>query len=131
MTLYATSNASLLKARLFSLIIDLLEQNKTNITIFINSKEYKNIPYFIKKYQYTDDCIEADILFVDTLDNLPKQCIEEHKIFVTRYRDFIFNKNKIIGAFFWQKGRPTIIFNRKKLNDFGVVLPKKYNKYIE
>ena len=129
--IFAVSNAVLLKASLFSLIVDLLDHNLSNTAVYIDSKEYRDIPKFVKKYRYTDNCLEADILFVDTLKHLPKECIEDHKIFVTKYRDFISNKDKIIGAFFWQKGRPTIIFNKNRLEDFGIELPQKYSKYIE
>ncbi|BCD68086.1 hypothetical protein [Nitratiruptor sp. YY09-18] len=127
----AASNADLIKASLFSLIVELLNRDNPYVQIYINSKEYQNIPKYIKKFKFTNNCVNADIIFVDSLSLLQKECIYDHKIFVTSYYDFVHNKDKVIGAFFWQKGRPTIIFNKKMLEYFGVKLPPKYNKYID
>ena len=129
--LVASTNTNLIKASLFSLIVELLERDNPYVQVYIDSKEYKDIPKYVKKYKFTQNCLDADILFVDKLSELPKECIYEHKVFVTRYIDFIKNKDKVIGAFFWQKGRPTIIFNKQMLDYFGITLPPKYSKYID
>ncbi len=120
-----------LKATLFALIVDLLSQGKMETKVYFDTKRYKDIPKLVKTFRYTDDCKDADILFVDRFDTLPKECQKNHEIFVTSYRDFIKHKDRIVGAFFWQKGRPTIIFNGKMLKRFGIYLPKKYDKYID
>ncbi len=127
----SASNADLIKASLFSLIVELLNGDNPYVQIYINSKEYQSIPKYIKKYKFINNCLDADIIFVDTLSSLPKECIYNHKIFVTRYSEFIQNKDKVIGAFFWQKGRPTIIFNKIMLDYYGIKLPPKYKKYID
>ncbi len=124
-------NTNLLKASLFSLIVDLLRADEPYIQIFINSKEYEPIKKYLKNYFFTNECLNADIIFVDRIENLPSVCRYEKKIFVTRYRDYIKHRDLVVGAFFWQKGRPNIIFNREQLEYFGIQLPQKYEKYIE
>ncbi len=125
------SNSNLIKASLFSLIVELLERDTPYVQIYIDSKEYQDIPKYVKKYRFTRNCLDADLLFVDTIKDLPKECIYEHKVFVTKYIDFVANRDKVLGAFFLQKGRPTLIFNKRLLKYFGIVLPPKYDKYID
>lgn len=51
-------------------------------------------------------------------------------LFFTNYKTFK-NNEQAIGAFFWQKGRPNIIFRKEVLGQFNIVLSEKFDKYIE
>jgi hypothetical protein len=59
----------------------------------------------------------------------PQQCSNK-PIFTNNYRLFK-NFPQIIGAFFWQKGRPNIIFDAERLKEQNIVLDPSYDKYIE
>ena len=80
------------------------------------------------KLQLVKDCKDADIVLVSTLKNLPKEC-EGKILFATRYSHLL-NPN-VIGAFFWQKGRPNILFYKYRLEEKNIQLDKSFEKYIE
>jgi len=92
---------------------------------------YKDIKYLDKNanIKITKDCKSADIVVINTLKSLSPECSKK-VIFTTKYRLYSENEN-IIGAFFWQKGRPTVIFNRELLKQHNIVLSKSFQKYIE
>ena len=124
-------NAELLKASLFSLIVELLSNDDGYTEIYLDAPQYNSIKKYVKKFKFTNDCLSADIIFVDRIENLPPECQDDKKIFVTKYSEYRKHRSKVVGAFFWQKGRPNIIFNKERLEYFGIKLPAKYDKYIE
>ncbi len=130
LTLFGSS-AELLRASLFSLIVELLSNEDGYTQIYIDDPNYNSISKYVKRFHFTNDCLSADIIFVDKISHLPPECRDEKKIFVTKYSEYRNHRSKVIGAFFWQKGRPNIIFNKERLEYFGIKLPKKYDKYIE
>lgn len=79
------------------------------------------------------NCLLADVVFVKTPEIFFQDCdnTKEKLIFVLSYRDYMRYKDKLIGAFFWQKGRPNIILNEKILKARHISLPKRYEKYVE
>ena len=82
-----------------------------------------------KEIKTTQICQEADIVVLNDLSGLPKSC-QGKLLFTTRYRTYVENKS-IIGAFFWQKGRPNIIFRRSLLEENHILLSSSFNKFIE
>ncbi|MEA1919919.1 MAG: hypothetical protein U9N52_08780 [Campylobacterota bacterium] len=76
-----------------------------------------------------NDCDSADIVILSTWKKLPKSCLNK-PLFTTRYRIFT-NKKKVFGAFFWQKGRPNIIFSQKRLNEQNISLSSEFDRFIE
>ncbi len=74
-------------------------------------------------------CEEADFVVLSTMDQLPAEC-KEKPLFATRYKIFMKNP-ETIGAFFWQKGRPNIIFHRESLEKHHISLGASYDRYIE
>ena len=72
-------------------------------------------------------CSQADIV-VMTKSTLGKKC--QNKVVVgARYRHL--KKPFVYGAFFWQKGRPNILFKRTKLEEHNIVLTSKLIDYME
>jgi hypothetical protein len=39
--------------------------------------------------------------------------------------------DRIVGAFFWQKGRPNLLFLRGRLEKAHIILGREFDKYIE
>ena len=75
-----------------------------------------------------EKCNESDIVILTTLNYIPIEC--ENKImFGTKYSHL--KDNRVIGSFFWQKGRPNILFYKQRLDAKGIVLSKSFDKYIE
>jgi hypothetical protein len=80
-------------------------------------------------FNRTYECADADFVITDTLKMLPQSC-DGKIIFTNKYRLFM-QEERILGAFFWQKGRPNIIFDKKRLERDNITLSPSFNKYIE
>ncbi len=92
---------------------------------------YKKIPSVLKypnSMKIVKDCALADIVLLSSIQNIPKEC--KGKVFFgSRYKHL---KNpQVVGAFFWQKGRPNILFYKNRLEKYHITLDKSYDKYIE
>lgn len=79
------------------------------------------------KFELTDSCKDADIAIM-TRSDMPYDC-RKKIVFGTRYRHL--NKKYVIGAFFWQKGRPNIVFQRTKLRQKNITLPPELEEFAE
>lgn len=79
------------------------------------------------KFTLTDSCKKADIAIM-TQSEIPYDC-RKKIVFGTRYRHL--NKKFVIGAFFWQKGRPNIVFDRAKLRSKNIQLPASLEEFVE
>jgi len=101
--------------------------NKKNPKIFIYKKP---LPYEIdtKVLNLVSNCDDADIILVKSTIDLSKSCSKKF-IFGTRYSSLEYID--VIGAFFWQKGRPNILFYKSRLNEKHILLDDSFSKYIE
>lgn len=72
-------------------------------------------------------CEEAEIV-VMTHSSIPKHC-RTKIVFGTRYRHL--EVDYILGAFFWQKGRPNLLFRQEKLDEHNIVLIDSLAEYVE
>lgn len=75
-----------------------------------------------------DNCSKAEVVILSTVKEIPKSC-KGKILFGTRYAHLA-NLN-VTGAFFWQKGRPNILFYQKRLDKHNIKLDSSFNKYIE
>ena len=74
------------------------------------------------------ECSNADLIILSTTKKIPQECSNKI-LFGTRY-SHLKNPN-VIGSFFWQKGRPNILFYEKRLQKNDIKLHSSFNKYIE
>lgn len=72
---------------------------------------------------------KADIVFLSNKDDIEHNCKAKY-IFATSYSLYK-NSNKVVGAFFWQKGRPSIIIKSDMLKKLDVQLSLEFQKYTE
>lgn len=79
------------------------------------------------KFSLVSSCQKADIVIV-TKKTIDAGC-EKKIIFGTRYRHL--KKVYVLGAFFWQKGRPNIVFKRQQLDSKKIKLPHALQEFIE
>ena len=103
----------------------------------VTAKEHPKVYIFtqndaLEKYPaavvLAGDCKDADVVILSTLKDLPEAC-KGKILFGTRYSHL---KNpQVIGAFFWQKGRPNILFYRGRLEKNHIQLDASFEKYIE
>lgn len=115
---FSTSSES----KIIGLIFHSLFNSKT-ILIYTNSKEKKEI-ITEAGFLYTDSCKEATIAY---LSDYSKEC-KNKPFFTDNYNSFKENPNAI-GAFYWKKGRPNILFLEPRLKSFNLKLPYELKKY--
>lgn len=106
-----------------------LSQNKASLYIPQISDVEKNI--YSGFFNIATSCNDADFIFVknEKFDN--ELCIGNHKIFFTNNYDSLLKNKKFIGAFFWSKSRPNVIFVKDRLISNNIQLPEMYNKFVE
>lgn len=102
---------------------------KDIINIYISEhNDLAQIKGLDSSLQYTS-YEEADIAFIDKKRSSVASKNERY-IFSTSYYLYQ-NDPDIIGTFFWQKGRPTILIKSSLLKERGILLPEEFNKYEE
>lgn len=76
----------------------------------------------------TKDPHVAQFLIVS--HKIPENISKTSVVFTTDY-DMLEKNKRIVGAFFWQKGRPNILFIRHRLQKANLTLGHEFDKYIE
>lgn len=87
------------------------------------------LPLESEAFSQVKQCRDADFIIVRDYERLPEPC-QKKLLFATRYKTFL-KHPEIIGAFFWQKGRPNIIFGRERLEKRQLKLDASFDRYIE
>ncbi|BDY11717.1 hypothetical protein [Hydrogenimonas cancrithermarum] len=114
--------------------IALILLHRQEVWIFTDDPSFKSIFKYDPKLKKASSCSKAEFILSRRLE-VHRKVFEQNSssqfFFATSYRDYLKNKDVAIGAFFWQKGRPTLLFNKKLLQRHNISLPEKYRKYIE
>ncbi len=98
--------------------------------LFTEDPKLRAILCKIPGVKLTDDCRNATLI-VDTRNHVVKDPSCQAIPHLTNdYRILLKNPNEI-GAFFWLKGRPTIIFSKERLQKFGLELAPELRDYVE
>lgn len=117
-----------IEQKIYTVVLKALFPSQSKITIWTDNKKkkkvFQNLPLKIK---ITDEKQKADILIVYYTSNLKTKKL----IFAGTYRILKIYKNQAIGGFYWQKGRPNLIFIRKNLLQYKLILPKELHEYEE
>lgn len=81
-----------------------------------------------KRMVFTRDPSQAHFLLVSK--TVPNDIANNSVILTTEYN--MLNKdNRVVGAFFWQKGRPNLLFLRNRLEKANLKLSREFDKFIE
>ena len=120
-----------LEAKIISNIAQSLKITQGKVSLYIPqiSDVEKNI--YSGFFNIANSCDEADFIFVKDEKNDNQLCNGNHKIFFTNNYDSLLKNKKFIGAFFWSKSRPNIVFIKDRLVENSIELPEIYNKFIE
>ena len=123
-TTYASDNKK--ASTIFNLVAkEITKKSAPNIYLHKYNESIKKYPDSLK---IVTECAKADIVILSTIKDIPEECLEKI-LFGTRYSHL---KNiNVVGAFFWQKGRPNILFYQKRLNRNSITLNPSFDKYIE
>ena len=94
-----------------------------DLVVYTNEKE-KLVILEEAEIDFTSKCEDATLFY--SSEN--KIVCEDKPFFTSKYKTLKENKNAI-GAFYWKKGRPNIIFVKSRLEYFELQLPQKFKKY--
>ena len=115
-----------LKASIFNNITCAIS-SKDKPMIYLHTK-IKSLTTYPGDLIITQNCEKADVVLLSSTKNIPTAC-NDKILFGTRYSHL---KNKhVIGSFFWQKGRPNILFYKDRLQKNHIKLDSSFDKYIE
>ena len=111
---------------IFNLIAkNITEKSSPNVYLHKGNSSLEKYP---GNLNITTECAKADLVILSTTKDIPKECLEKI-LFGTRYSHL---KNKdVVGSFFWQKGRPNILFYKQRLEEHKIKLDSSFDRYIE
>lgn len=130
-TLTSLLSADVSKSSIETQIID-----KIAISMFPNQKVtawgetayHKNMIQQSTKILPTDSFTNANLLIISK--KIPENTSANSIIITTEY-SLLAKDPRIVGAFFWQKGRPNLLFLRERMQKSNVTLDREFDKYIE
>ncbi len=123
--LYAASSE--FEVQIYKKIANTLFPRRTRIYVWSDTPKVYKILSAIPRVIIVQNKEMADILFVTHDTTLHTKKMK----FVTNYRLLKIYKESAIGGFYWQKGRPILLFLRKNLQKYHCVLPQGMQKYSE
>lgn len=121
-----------LEAKIMSNIVhDMNLSPKPSIFIPNISQVERNI--YAELFTISDNCNDANFIFIksDKIEEFQECEKLKNKIFFTNNYDLLLKNNHFIGAFFWSKSRPNIVFVKNRLVSNNIKLPENYDKFIE
>ncbi|WP_456400723.1 hypothetical protein [Persephonella sp.] len=99
---------------------------KKKIVVYLGGYPEERIIKYSKKFRITNDCEKADLLILR--EKIKLRC--KGKIILTTNYYLLLELPDAVGAFYWKKGRPHLIFFKERLEKKGIRLPEDYEKYI-
>ena len=122
-----SSDIGQLKAQILSTIAHALI-DKDSLNVCLDDKDLESPKKYAKSLKFVS-CSKADIVFTSKTKDINMKC-KTGLVFATSY--YLYRHSPmVVGAFFWQKGRPNIIFRKKQLEKLGIKLPREFSKYVE
>ena len=123
-TVHASDNKK--ASDIFNLLVkEITKKASPNVYLFKGNSSIEEYPGSLN---IVTECNKADLIILSTTRNIPKGCLEKI-LFGTRYSHL--KNSNVVGAFFWQKGRPNILFYKKRLEKNNLKLDSSFNRYIE
>jgi len=101
---------------------------KDVVNIYTDDEDLIKTKGIIASLNYTSR-ENADIVFLSNEGDIENNCKAKY-IFSTSYYGYK-TSQKVVGSFFWQKGRPNIIIKSAMIKKLDVKLSKQFQKYVE
>lgn len=112
--------------KIYTSIIHAVFPNK-HIRLWTDSKEKKSFLGSIDGVTLVQESDDADFLILQHTSQIKSHGIK----FATNYKVLRYYQNDIIGGFYWQKGRPNILFLKPYLKQHHINLPSSLDTYVE
>lgn len=122
---YSFSDELSIEKSIYESIFTSLSKSE-NISVYSDSS-IESLALETDKFSIVDNCKDATIV-VMTKSELALEC-QDKIVFATRYRHL--KQAYVVGAFFWQKGRPNIVFLQERIDEKGIVLSPSLEQFVE
>ena len=116
-----------IEKKIYTLIIHSVFPTKQEIKIWTDDSKKMSLLNKISSVKLIKDPGNADLLIVKNSLKTPSQAL----IFTSTYRALEHHEDKAIGGFYWQKGRPNILFLEPNLKKHHIILPNSMDEYLE
>ena len=113
--------------RIYQHILHALYPHKESIAIWSDDQNKKDILQNIPKVKLVKTPQQADFVLLHKKKGIDTKGL----IFVTDYHLLKYYDKDAIGGFYWQKGRPNILFLKQNLKKHHIKLPADMQEYVE
>lgn len=117
-----------LEAKIVSKIASASLGKKPNI--YIPNISIKEKKIYSRYCDLSQSCKGANFVY-DKKGLEENDCGLNRKVYFTNNYKKLVSNSRYIGAFFWNKSRPNIVFVKKRLMQEGVRLSNEYDQFIE
>jgi len=113
------------------ILTDMAGKERVRVVLLGEGKEEteRKIRRFSDKLRLVKRCGEADVLLLTGRVRIKGEC--RTKPAFSLDRRLLMKWENCVGAFYWKKGRPNIIFLKERLRKLRIDLPSEYNRFIE
>jgi len=126
LSIFAFASMQKIEQKICNKILLSIFKEKRFIKVWSNSRSsFENLKD--EKFLFVEISDQADILIVDHYEDI----LADKPIFVKKYHLLRKYKDRTIGGFYWQKGRPNIIFLKSNLKKYNIKLPDEFSRYVE
>ena len=117
-----------IEQEIFATIIEGLYPHKESVRVWSDDPKKRALLVKIAKVSLVKQPNEAEILFLKrTYSSLPAKAL----LFAIDYKVLKAYRERVVGGFYWQKGRPNLIFFKQELHTHHIELPKEMQVYVE
>jgi len=120
-----------LEAKIISNIVQSLKFEHDKVSLYIPQISETEKSIYSGYFNIASSCNDADFVFVKNEKTDNQLCNGNKKIFFTNSYDTLLKNKQFVGAFFWSKSRPNVVFVKDRLISNNIVLPDIYTKFIE
>ncbi|MFA6196899.1 MAG: hypothetical protein WC656_09665 [Sulfurimonas sp.] len=125
-SLLFSSEIDKIESRILMSMLNAVSNHK-GFSIYTNNQKLKNI-LPAEQIIFVENCTSADLAILE------KSKIEENcsnVSIITLEYDLLKKYPNSIGSFFWQKGRPNIIFIKSRLKNQNIILDRAFDEFVE
>lgn len=106
------------------------------VSIYTDNQEYIDTFLSSPNILLTKRLEGADIILITDKALLKRlsqysdsHIVDEKSILFTTHYNLLKESKRIVGAFYWRKGRVQLLFIKNRLKHYGIILPKEYEKF--
>ncbi len=126
LSLYLFASVQDIEQKIYNEIFSSIYKNKKIVKIWVDDGDnFHNLKK--RRFIFVENPKQADILILNHYVDIDI----DRPIFVRKYYLTKKYKDRVIGGFYWQKGRANIIFIKRNLSKYGIELPKNFSMYIQ